>query len=231
MAAGPVIWHVLGIMKQVHTIIETEADVTRGVRALRKRCPFMQTAHDLTGAPPLRLTAGGFPGLLRIVVGQQVSVSSAAAIWQRCQSVIKPMDAGSVLRRRETTFRKAGLSGPKIKTVRAVAQAVVDGDLDFNALKSMSADDVHASLVAVHGIGPWTADVYTMFCLGHADGWASGDLALRIAAEKLMGLDGRPSIDELTEIAERWRPWRSVAARLLWAYYANLRNVKDAVPV
>lgn len=185
----------------------------------------------MTGAPPLRRRPGGFAGLLRIVVGQQVSVSSAAAIWARCESVFDPMDARSILRRREPTFRKAGLSGPKIKTVRAVAQAVVNGDLDFDAFEDMTADDVRAALVAVHGIGPWTADVYIMFCLGHADGWASGDLALQIAAQKLMGLDARPTVDELTEIAEQWRPWRSVAARLLWAYYAHLRQMKDAVPV
>ena len=218
-------------MKAQRTIITTDADVTRGVRALRKRCAFMKAAHDLTGPPPLRRAEGGMPGLLRIVIGQQVSVASATAIWGRFQNVVKPLEADSILRRRETTFRKAGLSGPKIRTVRAVAQAVTNGELDFDAFEQMDADAVHDALVAVHGIGPWTADVYTMFCLGHADGWASGDLALQIAAEKLMELEARPSVSELTEIAERWRPWRSVAARLLWAYYAHLRNVKDAVPV
>lgn len=218
-------------MSERPTIIENDADVSRGVRELRKSCAFMREAHDLTGAPPLRRAAGGFPGLLRIVVGQQVSVASAAAIWARCEKIFVPMDAASVLRRRESTFRKAGLSGPKIKTVRAVARAVADGELDFDAFTHMNVEDVRATLVAVHGIGPWTADVYIMFCLGHADGWAPGDLALQIAAENLMGLEARPDVAELTDIAERWRPWRSVAARLLWAYYAHLRDVKDAVPV
>lgn len=218
----------MGTRKQ---IIETDADVARGVRALRRACPHLRAAHELTGHPPLRRNPGGLPGLLRIVIGQQVSVASAAAIWERFNTTLKPVTAKTILRRRETTLRKAGLSGPKVRTVRAVAQAVVDGGLDFEAFETMQADDIRSALVAVHGIGPWTADIYIMFCLGHADGWAAGDLALQIAAERLLVLDVRPTPEELTAIAERWRPWRSVAARLLWAYYAEVRQVKTAVPV
>ncbi|MGI9407681.1 MAG: DNA-3-methyladenine glycosylase family protein [Hyphomicrobiaceae bacterium] len=218
-------------MGQRALIIETDGDVMRGVRHLRKRCAFMREAHDLTGAPPLRRGAGGYEGLMRIIVGQQVSVASATAIWARVQKTLKPLEPENILRRRETTLRKAGLSGPKIRTLRAVSQAVMDGRIDFSSLGTMQADDIRETLIAVHGIGPWTADIYVMFCLGHADAWASGDLALQIAAERLMELDARPSADELTEIAERWRPWRSVAARLLWAYYAKSRAMADAVPV
>ena len=212
-------------------IITNDGDIARGIRTLTQQCSFMRNAYNRTGPPPLRRTEGGLPGLLRIVVGQQVSVASAAAIWARFEKKFAPLDALSLIRRRETTFRKAGLSGPKIKTVRAVAQAVVDGVLDFNALAEMPPEEAKSALVVVHGIGPWTADVYIMFCLGHADAWAPGDLALQIAAERLMSLDQRPTPDQLNEIAERWRPWRSVAARLLWAYYAKSRNVASALPV
>ena len=98
-------------------------------------------------------------------------------------------------------------------------------------LEHLAHEEVHATLTAVSGIGPWTADVYIMFCLGRADGWAPGDLALQIAAQQALGLDERPDPVEMLELAERWRPWRGVAARLLWAYYAALKAKRTAVPV
>ncbi|MEL7544076.1 MAG: DNA-3-methyladenine glycosylase 2 family protein [Pseudomonadota bacterium] len=217
-------------MAQPPLLIRSEADVTRGVTALCKACAVLQEARANGGPPPLRLNPGGLPGLLRIVIGQQVSVASAAAIWQRFVKVAGPVDAAQLLRRRESTLRKAGLSGPKLKTVRAVSRAVVDGVIDFDAYAVMSADDVRRALTAVHGIGPWTADIYVMFCLGHADGWAPGDLALQIELATLLGEEERMSAKELDAYAERWRPWRSVAARMLWASYQARRGVSDAIP-
>ena len=127
-------------------------------------------------------------------------------------------------------MRAAGLSRPKIKTLRAVAAAVKDG-LDFDDLASRDDAEVRARLVSISGIGPWTSDVYLMFCIGRADAFAPGDLALQEAARLLMGLDARPSADELEVIAERWRPWRGVAARLLWSYYRVAKAQKSGVPV
>ena len=211
-------------------IIATDDDVREGVRALRRKCAIMRHVHDTAGHPPLRRRPAGFEGLARIIVGQQVSVASATAIWTRTAEVCRPFEPGVVLALTDPQLAAAGLSRPKIRTLRAIAEACSNG-LDLTSLDSASEEQVHAALTEVVGIGPWTADVYIMFCLGRADGWAPGDLALQIAAQSAMGLDERPGADALKEIGERWRPWRGVAARLLWAYYAVLKQQGSAVPV
>ena len=212
-------------------LIECEADIKTGVRALRRKCAIMRAVHDITGNPPLRRPSGGFPGLARIIVGQQLSIASAAAIWQRTQALITPFEARRFRRLGDRRLRGAGLSGPKIKTLRAVAAAIDKGTLDLAALAAMDDAAVHEALTAVKGIGPWTADVYLMFCIGRADSWAPGDLALQIALQQAMDLPERPASDEMIELAEIWRPWRAVAARLLWAYYATVRQPNSGLPV
>jgi DNA-3-methyladenine glycosylase II len=211
-------------------IIATDDDVREGVRALRRKCAIMRHVHDTAGHPPLRRRPAGFEGLARIIVGQQVSVASANAIWTRTAEACRPFEPGVVLALTDPQLAGAGLSRPKIRTLRAIADACTNG-LDLAGLDGASEEQVHAALTEVVGIGPWTADVYIMFCLGRADGWAPGDLALQIAAQRAMGLDERPGADALKEIGERWRPWRGVAARLLWAYYAALKQQGSAVPV
>jgi DNA-3-methyladenine glycosylase II len=211
-------------------IIATDDDVREGVRALRRKCAIMRHVHDTAGHPPLRRRPAGFEGLARIIVGQQVSVASANAIWTRTAEVCRPFEPGVVLALADPQLAAAGLSRPKIRTLRAIADACCNG-LDLVGLDGASEEQVHAALTEVVGIGPWTADVYIMFCLGRADGWAPGDLALQIAAQRAMGLAERPGADALKEIGERWRPWRGVAARLLWAYYAVLKQQGSAVPV
>jgi DNA-3-methyladenine glycosylase II len=186
--------------------------------------------HDAAGAPPLRLRPAGFEGLARIIVGQQVSVASATAIWSRTENVCRPFEPASLLALKDRQLAKAGLSRPKIRALRAIATACAGG-LDLDLLTHASDEAVHAALTEVTGIGPWTADVYIMFCLGRADGWAPGDLALQVAAQHALELAERPDKDEMLELAERWRPWRGVAARLLWAYYAALKAQRTAVPV
>lgn len=203
--------------------IETDNDIRMGVKALRRKCPAMRRAHDAAGDPPLRRQTGGFQGLVRIIVAQQLSTASAGAIWTRLAATIEPMSAAALLAASEPRLRAAGLSGPKVKTLRAVSAAVVEG-LDLEALSHATDDEVHAALTAVKGIGPWTADIYIMFCLGRADAFAVGDLALQIAAQHAAGLETRPSPADLLDLAERWRPWRGVAARLLWAYYPHIRK-------
>jgi len=216
----------------VMRIIAADADLHEGVAALRAACAVMAKVHDLAGAPPLRRRAGGFEGLARIIVGQQLSVASAAAIWARTEKLVQPFTPARLLALSDAELASAGLSGPKIRTLRAIAQACVAG-LDLDALAAASDAEVHDALTSVNGIGPWTADIYLMFCLGRADAWAPGDLALQIAAQQAFGLKQRPDKDELLEIAERWRPWRGVAARLLWAYYAVAKDKEKsgAVPV
>jgi DNA-3-methyladenine glycosylase II len=211
-------------------LIEAEDDVRDGIRALRRKCAFLRAVHDLTGDPPLRRRPGGFEGLARIVVGQQVSVASAAAIWARTFEACRPFEPEVLLALTDAQLAAAGLSRPKIRGLRAVATACT-GSLDLARLDSASNEEIHAALTEVVGIGPWTADIYIMFCLGRADAFASGDLALQIAAQKALGLRKRPDREKLERIAERWRPWRGVAALLLWAYYAALKEKRSAIPV
>ncbi len=214
----------------VHRIIEGETDIKDGIRALRRLCPHMKKAHDLIGDPPLRRNEGGFPGLARIIVGQQLSVLAARAIWTRLDAHVKPMTAERLLAESDEALRACGLSRGKIKTLRAIAEAVVAG-LDLDNIATIEEQHARDQLTAVSGIGPWTADIYLMFCIGRADIFAPGDLALQIAAQMAMGLDSRPSIKDMTAIAERWSPWRGVAARLLWHYYAHAKAQKNLTPV
>lgn len=214
----------------VERIIVDETDIRDGIRALRRKCAVMRRLHDIAGDPPLRRHAPGFAGLARIIVGQQVSVASAAAIWKRFEGVAVPMNADRVARLSDDDFRLAGLSRPKIKTLRSIADAAVRG-LDLEELARMDEAEARQRLLSLPGIGPWTADIYLMFCAGRADVFAHGDLALQIAAQMAFELDRRPTADELAVLAQRWSPWRGVAARVLWAYYRVLRESKSGVPI
>jgi DNA-3-methyladenine glycosylase II len=205
-------------------VIRSDADVAEGVAALSARCPFARVMAATSGPLPLRLREPGFEGLARIVVSQQVSVASAAAIWARVSGQFQPMQAATVLAASDDELRAAGLSRPKVRTLRAIATAVTHEGLALDALEGVPNAQVHAALTRVSGIGPWTADIFLMFCLGRADGFPPGDLALQEAAKLVMQLETRPTAPELQAIAERWRPWRSVAARLLWAYYKTVKE-------
>ncbi len=200
------------------SIILDEAEMRKGIRALRRKCPHMRLVHDHAGDPPVRQHVPGFEGLARIVVGQQLSLASAQAIWARVQLAAQPMTPRVFLKLSDEELRAAGLSTGKVRTLRALSAAMVGG-LDLDRLAGAPEAEVHEALTALPGIGPWSADIYLLFCLGRADAFAAGDLALQIAARAALGLDARPSRDELFNIAERWRPWRGVAAHLLWAYY------------
>lgn len=211
-------------------LIESDADMQAGVRALRRKCEAIRRMHDAVGDPPLRRLAPDFAALAKIVVGQQLSIASANAIWRRVEA-LGPMTPQAMLRRRPATLAGAGLSGAKIKTLLAISTAVAADGLDFAGLVRLGDDAVRERLVQIHGIGPWTADIFVMFAIGRADAWASGDLALQVAAGRVFGLEAKPTATELTEIAERWRPWRGVAARLLWAHYAHKPGVETVSPV
>jgi len=204
--------------------IESLDDITAGVKALRRACPTMRRAHDIAGNPPLRRHPAGFDGLARIIVAQQLSTASAAAIWGRLEKLVAPFAADVLLSQSDDQLRSVGLSAPKIRTLRALSGAVAQKGLDLERLADLGDEAVHEALCAVKGIGPWTADIYIMFCIGRADAFAAGDLALQVAAGHAAGLDARPSAAELHDLAERWRPWRGVAARILWAYYPHMKR-------
>ena len=201
------------------THINTDADLDAGIAALIAADPRWSAVFARTGRPPLRRREGGFAGLAQIIVSQQVSVASAAAIHGRLVAIADPFDHMAVLRARKDRLLRVGLSNAKIKTLKAIAKAIDKREIDLNALADMPADAAHATLVALHGIGPWTADVYLLTCIGHADAWPAGDIALQEAARLAFELPQRPTTREMGPLADTWRPYRAVAARLLWAYY------------
>lgn len=198
----------------VGRIIHSLDCVAEGAEWLGRHEPAFARARALVGALPLRREEDGFAALLRAIVGQQVSVASARAIWGRLESM-GLTEAAVMAAASEADLRAAGLSRQKARYGRALAQA----GIDFSALRGVPDVEVVRSLVAVPGIGVWTAEIYAMFALGRADVFAPGDLALQEAARMLFGLETRPTEKALRAMAEDWSPWRSVAARILWAYY------------
>lgn len=211
-------------------LINCAAHLDAAVLALRDiDRDIIEAMLDLCGPVPLRQSAPGFDGLASIIISQQVSVASANAIFARLRAAFSPLSASAVLAADEASLKACGLSAPKIRTLRALAQAIEHGGLDLGGLADHSAESAHSLLVAVKGIGPWTADIFLMFCLGHPDAWPCGDLALQEAARLALKLEARPDAKSLDAIGERWRPHRAVAARILWAYYRVAKSGRDGM--
>lgn len=205
-------------------LIRTMDDIQAGITALIASDPRLKPVHRIAGLPPLRDRKTGFEGLAWTIVSQQLSVASANAIWTRALSAIQPFAPPALLAMPDDSLRAAGLSAPKIRTLRALSLAVVEGAVDFAILETAASEDAHAMLTQVKGIGPWTADIYLLFCLGHADAFPAGDLALQEAVRLALDLPVRPSASDLIEIAAAWQPRRGIAARLLWAYYGAMKG-------
>lgn len=200
-------------------IIETHEDVAEGAAWLAAHEPrFARVLPELQPLP-LRRRPDGFDQLLSAIMSQQVSVASAAAISARLEQA-GLTDEAAVALASEDELRACGLSRQKIRYAGELARAKID----YAALRSSDSATVIKTLTAVPGIGAWTAEIYAMFSLGHADAFAPGDLALQIAAQHLFELDARPSEKELRQLAAQWSPWQSVAARLLFAYYRTLKG-------
>ncbi|PZX11124.1 DNA-3-methyladenine glycosylase II [Celeribacter halophilus] len=195
-------------------IIASDADVAEGAAHLARIEPRFAHALRQTGPLPLRRRKDGFEELLAAIVSQQISVAAANGIWRRMKAA-KLTGPRKVLWASEDELRACGLSRQKVRYAKALAEARID----FKALRSAPTEDVIRILTEVPGIGVWTAEIYAMFSLGHADVIASGDLALQEAARMLFDLPERPKERALRQMAENWSPWRSVAARALWAYY------------
>jgi DNA-3-methyladenine glycosylase II len=199
--------------------LHTDDDLRAGLVQLIQQDPRLAPIADKAGAFALRRREAGFAGLCAIVCGQQLSTASAAAIRDRLFAAFDPFHHDAVRKARTDRLKRLGLSAPKIKSIRAIGRAVSEGVIDLEAIGNMDADDAHAALVKLHGIGPWTADIYLLFCLGHADAFPAGDLAVQEAVRIAFNLRKRPDAKALARIAEAWRPWRGVAAHLFWAYY------------
>ena len=208
--------------------IDTRDDVAEAVGHLIRRDARLAEIYAVTGPPPLRRTEPGLAALLFMITEQMISLKAAAAIWQRFETMAAPFDAHVLVELPEADYRACGLSGPKLNTMRALAAAIIDKTVDLDGLDRLDDAAAIAHLTAVKGIGEWTAQVYLLACHGRADIWPARDVALQAAAHAAFGLPQRPHPRQMETLAEDWRPMRSVAARLLWAYYRHL-NAMPAI--
>lgn len=200
-------------------LIETPDDLAEGIAHLARVCPVWARTLPELGPLPMRRRPDGFEAIASAVVGQQISIAAAAAIWQRMEDA-GLLTADAIAAASDDELRAAGLSRPKARYLKAIAIA----GPDWQGLREMPDDQAIAALVALPGIGIWTAEIYLKFALGRADVIAAGDLALQEAARMMYDLPDRPSPAALRQLAEPWRPWRAVAARGLWAYYRHAKG-------
>jgi DNA-3-methyladenine glycosylase II len=200
----------------------------KAVKRLCRSHPSFKVVVKQHGLPSLRASAGGLPGLLQMVTEQFLSLSAAAAIWKRLDTRLTPCDPRSVLGCPQEELQALGLSRAKAKSFHGLAEAVHSGSFSFEALAKMDDAAAHKALVALPGIGPWTADIYLLSVLLRSDAWPWGDVALQVAAQDLFRLQDRPAKLEMIELGEGFRPYRAVAARLLWAHYRGLKRMSQA---
>ena len=176
------------------------------------------------GEPPLWRRTAGFPTLVHIILEQQVSLRSGKAMFDRISSAIRPFDPEHVIKRGESYLRSLGVTRQKAAYLVHLSSLIVGGELNLPKLVRLSDHDARVALMRVKGIGAWSADVYLLMAMRRADIWPSGDLALAVAAKELLSLPERPSPEQLERLAEKWRPHRAVAARMLWQYYLAKRR-------
>src|SRR5436190_1746215 len=209
--------------------LNTQADLEEAIHALVKLDRRLNPVFELAGMPALRRREPGFAGLAAIVCGQQLSTASAAAIWARLTAAFDPFHHDSLRRARADRLGRLGLSAAKIKTLKNLACELAAERLNLDVLANEDADAAHNTLISLHGVGPWTADIYLLFCLGHGDAWPAGDLAVQEAVKIGLGLKTRPSAKQMVPLAEPWRPMRGAAAHLWWSYYRALRKREGVI--
>ena len=198
-----------------------DLDISGGLSYIQRADPDMARAMERVGAPEQRRRAPGFAALVNIIISQQISLQSAAAIWQRLGDT-GPVTAEAILRLRPERLQEIGFSRSKIRYTLSLAENVASGAFQPSLLTAMGDDAAMNALTNLLGFGRWSGEIYLMFCLGRADIWPAGDIALQEAVRVVKGLPQRPNPAELDEIATPWRPWRSVAAHLLWRYYREV---------
>ena len=203
-------------------VIEDEI-LTRGLGYLTQQDPDFERVVARLGPPPLWAREPGFGGLLRTILGQQVSETSARRAFSRLLETASPLTPERFLELDDAALKKVGFSRQKARYGRVLAEAVASGALDLGGLEALEDDAVRAELTRLPGLGPWTADVYLLMSLRRPDVWPVGDLAIVLGVQHLKGLAEKPTKGELVALAEPWRPWRSVAARLVWHHYLRGR--------
>jgi DNA-3-methyladenine glycosylase II len=196
----------------------------QGIAELKSRDKYLSSAISRWGSPPFWTHPKGFPGLVIAILSQQVSLESAQAAYSKLENLIDEVSPEEFLRLDNDELLGIGFSRQKASYVHGIAQKIFNGDIDLEKLEELDDDIVRTRLITLRGVGPWTADTYLLFALCRSDAWPSGDLALEKAVQDLKGLFEKPSTEEVDKIAEAWRPWRAVAARILWHYYLNERG-------
>jgi DNA-3-methyladenine glycosylase II len=199
----------------------TEETLTLGLHVLCGRDPDLAQIRTNFGPPPMWAREPGFPTLIHIILEQQVSLASARAAYERLLAAASPLTPARFLELDDVALKTIGFSRQKTAYGRELSRAILDGHLDLAGLESLDDAAVRSQLIAIKGIGPWTADIYLLMALRRPDVWPVGDLALANAAQRVKGLVSRPTPDELDGLGADWRPWRAVAARLLWHYYLS----------
>ncbi|MFN8224111.1 MAG: hypothetical protein U0R50_12790 [Gaiellales bacterium] len=198
----------------------TKRRFREAVRELVRADPHLQLVIDGYGIPPVWRREPGYATLVLLILEQQVSLASARACFDRLATRLGgPVTPEGLLTLDDQTLRETGFSRQKTRYTRVLSESVVEGALDLESLASLDDEDARQALTALPGIGPWTADVYLLACLGRQDVWPVGDIALQAATQRVKGLEARPAPRELEGIGEQWRPYRSVAAQLLWHLY------------
>ena len=209
--------------------LNSQADLEAAIQVLVKQDPRLEPVFKLAGMPALRRREPGFVGLAHIVCGQQLSTASAAAIWARLTAAFDPLHHDKLRTARADRLGRLGLSAAKIKTLKNLAREIAAERINLDALAKEDADAAHNKLTLLHGIGPWTADVYLLFCLGHGDAWPAGDLAVQEAVKIGLKLETRPTAKQMIGLAEPWRPMRGAAAHLWWTYYRAVKKREGVI--
>jgi DNA-3-methyladenine glycosylase II len=194
------------------------------VKSLAKQCTIIEAAHERVGVPEWRTRQGDYAGLARIIAYQQLSTKAAGTIWGRVEVLLGKVTPKAVLEADIDALRACGMSRPKIAHIRSIAEAVTSGSLNLRRVAKASDADAQVELVAVKGIGPWTADVYLMFCLGRWDVFPHADIGLSEAYRMITGERKRHPPKKFLKTGEKWRPYRGVAAHMLWSYINAVRE-------
>src|SRR6195256_1533676 len=209
--------------------LTSQTDLEDAIAALVKQDRRLKPILELTGMPALRQREPGFEGLAHIVCGQQLSTASAGAIWGRLTAAFDPFDPELIRKAPAERLGRLGLSAAKIKTLKNIAREIASERLNLDVLAEEDADAAHHTLTALPGIGPWTADVYLLFCLGHGDAWPAGDLAVQEAVKLGLGLKTRPTPKEMAPLAEPWRPMRGAAGPPWGAHFRALKKREGVI--
>ena len=211
----------------------TPSSLADAARSLAQRDQMLAGIHAAFGNPPLWRRATGFPTLVHIILEQQVSLRSGRAMFDRLNRTIQPFTPQRFVQLGDQHLRGLGVTRQKATYLIQLSSSIVAGDLNLRSLSYMSDSDARLVLMSVKGIGTWSADVYLLMAMRRADVWPSGDLALAVAVKELKRLDHKPTPEHLEKLAERWRPHRAVAARMLWQYYLGRKKLtaSNAVPI